>query len=123
MKTNPHIYSHKLIQKSELKTFENTDSFEIMKKAARTSFEYINKNFKFQKILIICGPGNNGGDGILIAKYFSDRGKNITIFAPLQLGKTQDSKKALNELQNKNLIEENPDVLNVEPDNPWQREG
>ena len=107
MKTNPHIYSHKLIQKSELKTFENTDSFEIMKKAARTSFEYINKNFKFQKILIICGPGNNGGDGILIAKYFSDREKNITIFAPLQLGKTQDSKKALNELQNKNLIEEN----------------
>ena len=106
MKANPHIYSRKLIQKSELKTFETIDSYEIMKKAAKNSFDYIVKNFQFQKILIICGPGNNGGDGILIAKHFSDKKKTVTIFAPLGIGKTPDSQKALNELKDNNLIKE-----------------
>ena len=75
----PYIYSQHLIQKSELKTFEKLDSFEVMQKAAKTSFDYIIRNIKFQKILIICGPGNNGGDGILIAKHFIDRKNNVTI--------------------------------------------
>ena len=106
MKTNSHIYSLQLIKKSELKTFETIDSFKIMQKAAKASLDYIIQNFQFQKILIICGPGNNGGDGILIAKYFNDRKKNVSIFAPLQLGKSKDSIRALKELKNNNLIKE-----------------
>ena len=107
MKKNPHIYLQYLIQKSELKTFEKINSFEVMQKAAKASFDYIIQNFKHQKILIICGPGNNGGDGILIAKYFNDKKANVVIFAPLQLGKTKDSKKALEILQNDSLIKTN----------------
>ena len=42
LKQNSHIYSQQLIQKSELKTFEKLDSFEVMQKAAKTSFDYIN---------------------------------------------------------------------------------
>ncbi|SVD35867.1 uncharacterized protein METZ01_LOCUS388721, partial [marine metagenome] len=90
MKKNPHIYLQYLIQKSELKTFEKINSFEIMEKVAKKSFDYIIKNIKFKKILIVCGPGNNGGDGILIAKYFNDIKSNIEIFAPLLLGRTKD---------------------------------
>ena len=107
LKTNSHIYSQYLIQKSELKTFEKINSFEVMQKAAKASFDYIIKNVQYQKILIICGPGNNGGDGLLIAKYFNDRKSNVVIFAPLQLGKTKDSKKALETLQNNSLIKAN----------------
>ena len=107
MKQNSHIYSQHLIQKSELKTFETVDSFEVMQRAAKASFDYIIQNFQYQKILIICGPGNNGGDGILIAKYFNDKKSNVVIFAPLQLGKTKDSKKALEILQNDSLIKTN----------------
>lgn len=107
MKTNPHIYSQYLIQKSELKTFKSINSFEVMQKAAKTSYDYIIQNIQYQKILIICGPGNNGGDGILIAKYFNDRKSNVAIFAPLELGKTKDSKKALETLQNNSLIKTN----------------
>ena len=106
MKTNSHIYSLQLIKKSELKTFKTIDSFKIMQSAAKASFDYIIQNFQFQKILIICGPGNNGGDGILIAKYFNDIKKNVSIFAPIQLGKSKDSNRALKELQNNNLIKE-----------------
>ena len=52
LKTNPHIYSHTLIQQSELETFKQTDSFIVMKKAAKASYEYIYKKYNFQKILI-----------------------------------------------------------------------
>jgi len=107
LKTNPHIYSHTLIQQSELETFKQTDSFIVMKKAAKASYEYIYNNYNFQKILILCGPGNNGGDGLLIAKHFLDKNRDVSIFAPLELGKTQDSKKALTELNNHTLIKEN----------------
>ena len=107
MKTNSHIYSQYLIKKSELKTFEKINSFKVMQKAAKASFDYIVKNIQYQKILIICGPGNNGGDGLLIAKYFDDKKSNVVIFAPLQLGKTKDSKKALEILQNDSLIKTN----------------
>ena len=106
MKQNSHIYSQHLIQKSELKTFETVDSFEVMQKAAKASFDYIIQNIQFNKVLIICGPGNNGGDGILIAKHFNDIKNNSTIFAPLQLGKTKDAKRALLLLQNVDLIKE-----------------
>ena len=54
--------------------------------------------------------GNNGGDGVLIAKYFNDRKSNVVIFAPLQIGKTKDSKKALDVLQNNSLIKTNIDL-------------
>mgnify|MGYP001483391213 CR=1 FL=1 len=107
MQPNPYIYPRHIFQKSELKTFETIDSFEVMQKAAKASFDYIIQNIRFQKILIICGPGNNGGDGILIAKYFNDRKSNVAIFAPLELGKTKDSKKALETLQNNSLIKAN----------------
>ena len=106
MKLNPYIYSQRLIRKSELKTFDKINSFETMQKAAKKCFEYIIKNNESKKTLIICGPGNNGGDGILIAKHFFDRKKNVSIYAPLQTGKTEDSKKALLLLNSKKIIKE-----------------
>jgi len=110
MRLNPYIYSQNLINKSELKTFEKIDSFKVMQKAAKKSFDYIVQNLQFRKILILCGPGNNGGDGMLIANHFINRKKNVTIFAPLELGKTKDSNKALLSLKNSDLIKENINI-------------
>lgn len=75
-----------------------------MQIAAKKCVNYIIKNIKFKKILIICGPGNNGGDGMLIAKYLNDRNLNVTIISPLNLGKTEDSKNSLKEIQGLGLV-------------------
>ena len=80
---NRHLYTYELIYKAEQETFKVTDSFEIMKKAASVSFEYIIKKFPNRKFLIFCGPGNNGGDGILIAKYLSQKDQLVKISFPL----------------------------------------
>jgi hydroxyethylthiazole kinase-like uncharacterized protein yjeF len=37
-------------------------------------------NIKKQKILMLIGPGNNGGDGLVAARYFHDWGAKVTLF-------------------------------------------
>ena len=36
-----------------------------------------------KKILILCGPGNNGGDGLVIAKYLLKSGYKVDIIFPV----------------------------------------
>ena len=69
MNLNPYIYSQNLMQKAEMETFKKEDSFLVMQKAAKNCFNFIIDIDLNQRILVVCGPGNNGGDGILIAKY------------------------------------------------------
>ena len=78
-----------------------------MQKAAETCFNFITDDVTNKKILVICGPGNNGGDGILIAKYLYDKQKNVSLYAPLGIAKTKDSQKALALLDSSALIKQN----------------
>ena len=64
---NNKIYNQNLITKSENLTFLKKDSFSIMQKAASVCSKFILKNYNPKKVVILCGPGNNGGDGLLIA--------------------------------------------------------
>jgi hydroxyethylthiazole kinase-like uncharacterized protein yjeF len=38
------------------------------------------------EIVILCGPGNNGGDGIALARLLDERGHNITVFLAAGVG-------------------------------------
>ena len=107
MNLNPYIYSQHLMQKAEIETFKKEESFRVMQKAAKTCFNFIIDIVTNQKILVVCGPGNNGGDGILIAKYLHDKQKNVALYAPIGIAKTNDSKKALALLNSSTLIKQN----------------
>ena len=61
----------------------------LMENASKSAFLKIDekvipnlKNFN-QKILILCGPGNNGGDGILIANLFKNKGYKVDVSSPV----------------------------------------
>ena len=50
---------------------QNISSYALMERAAGKCAEWIVKqNYSPEKIKIICGKGNNGGDGLAIAKHF-----------------------------------------------------
>jgi len=101
---NSKIYNQDLITKAEKKTFKKKDSFSVMQIAAKACSNYILSNFKPKRVLILCGPGNNGGDGILIAKDLLKKKCHVSILAPLGFGKSKDSAEALTKLNNNELF-------------------
>ena len=61
----------------------------LMENASKSAFQQIDeniisnlKNFN-QKILILCGPGNNGGDGIIIANLLKNKGYKVDASSPV----------------------------------------
>lgn len=52
---------------------------QLMENAGRFSAEFIMSLSKPSKIVIVCGTGNNGGDGAVIARYLDKAGWRVTI--------------------------------------------
>lgn len=84
-----------LIRKSEEKAvLSGTFSFrELMYKAGASAGETITERYNCEnkKIAVICGNGNNGGDGFVIARYLYEHGANVEVFLPLGNPKTEDA--------------------------------
>ena len=82
------LFSSKEMQELEKANFIGKNSYLFMKRAGHKVFKFIAENFnKKQPIIVICGPGNNGGDGLVVARYLRNYGYNITVYI------SQDKKK------------------------------
>lgn len=54
----------------------------LMERAGLGVAQVIRENFPpkdYQRVLILCGPGNNGGDGFVCARYLSEMGYQVFI--------------------------------------------
>lgn len=70
----------KFIDESSIK-LTGINSLVLMENAGRGAFEVIWNKFKDKnKFVIIAGSGNNGGDGLVIARYLFDQGKEVKVF-------------------------------------------
>ncbi len=57
------------------------NSLVLMENAGRTAFEIIiNRFFDKQRFTVVAGSGNNGGDGLVIARYLLKAGKEVKVF-------------------------------------------
>jgi ADP-dependent NAD(P)H-hydrate dehydratase / NAD(P)H-hydrate epimerase len=65
----------------EIRTFydKEIDGILLMEKAAETAVLEIIKSFCKRSVIILCGPGNNGGDGFAIARKLKDLRWPVTI--------------------------------------------
>ena len=61
---------------------QNIDSLELMERAANAAcYEIISRFLPGQRIIVVAGPGNNGGDALALARLLIERGyRNIEIF-------------------------------------------
>lgn len=80
----------------------------LMEHASLSIYSYIEKNFsKLKDILIVCGPGNNGADGIALARLLYKK-FNVKLFIPFgaksQMAKIQLKRAELLGIEQINFI-------------------
>ena len=54
----------------------------LMAKAGQGAAEYVWRMAGGRSVTVLCGPGNNGGDGYVIAEVLRGRGVNVAVIAP-----------------------------------------
>ena len=77
---------NEIFNSEEMRLFEQgqflkRNSYSFMQKAGKCVFEFINNNFKNNRpIIILSGPGNNGGDGFVIARHLMNHGFPVKVY-------------------------------------------
>ena len=70
---------------------EPIESINLMERAATTCSDWIAKNIKNdKKIIIFCGLGNNGGDGMAIARLLCEKDYNCKVYKIIHSDKCSD---------------------------------
>ncbi len=70
-----------------------TSVFDLMEVAAGGAAEWIRRIAAGQSVTVLCGPGNNGGDGYVIAHRLRAAGNAVQVIAPVP-PKTDAAKRA-----------------------------
>lgn len=53
----------------------------LMEKAGRGAGEYVRRIAAGRQVTVLCGPGNNGGDGYVIARHLMEHGTPVRVVA------------------------------------------
>ncbi len=59
----------------------------LMENAGTAVTEEIIKRYSACKTLVLCGPGNNGGDGFVIARHLNKHGYEVELILSTQVDK------------------------------------
>ncbi|HLK53773.1 MAG TPA: NAD(P)H-hydrate epimerase, partial [Candidatus Angelobacter sp.] len=54
-------------------------SLTLMENAGAAVAEFAQKHFDFNSVCVVCGKGNNGGDGFVAARKLHEAGKKISV--------------------------------------------
>ena len=75
------IYSVEEIQTIEKKEFKKLrSSYVLMKRAGINCTKKIYKSKLNSKFIVLCGPGNNGGDGLVISQVLKKLNQNVILY-------------------------------------------
>jgi len=61
-------------------------SLTLMERAARAVLGVLTAHFKYDSVLVLCGSGNNGGDGFALARMLHQRGCHVRVCYPAAWG-------------------------------------
>jgi hydroxyethylthiazole kinase-like uncharacterized protein yjeF len=76
------VLSADQIRKADVYTIlhEPISSIDLMERAASNCFEKLISIYPDHKFLVLCGPGNNGGDGLALSRMLFSSGRSIKVF-------------------------------------------
>lgn len=75
------LYVNAQIREIETRAFEKIPPGELMERAGKAAFDFMLERWPLsERIVVVCGPGNNGGDGYVLAKYARQAGLTVQIW-------------------------------------------
>jgi NAD(P)H-hydrate epimerase len=89
---------------------------EMMENAGREVALFIEKKFgslKGKKILVFCGTGNNGGDGLVAARYMAEKGAKVkaVLLGREEDIKTEEARKNWHRFKGEKIVAYNAELL------------
>ena len=80
------------------------DAFELMRRAGRAGWHCALRHWpQAQRIVVVCGPGNNGGDGYVVARLALEAGRNVRVVRlPEHSPATPSAQRARDEFRQRN---------------------
>jgi hydroxyethylthiazole kinase-like uncharacterized protein yjeF len=106
------LFTTQDIRKWDLETIreEGISSPDLMERVASICSKFILNNFKEESFMLICGVGNNGGDGLAIARFLQRAQKSVKVWIVGSVEKmSDDCSKNLERLRNETSIQ--PDFI------------
>ena len=105
------IYSVEEIHNIEKKEFKKLkSSYVLMKKAGTNCAKKIYKSKLNSKFIVLCGPGNNGGDGLVISQGLKKLNQSVILYSLKSMTYKGDAKIAYKKNQ---LTKNNYNDLNI----------
>ena len=96
-------YSATQVLENEMKISlsQGIKMYDLMENAGCSVFSYIQDYYpKLSNMLVLCGKGNNGGDGFIVARLAQEMGVNVTVYVCTKSERLMgDAKIAFNLLQ------------------------
>ena len=78
---------HRIVTAAQMKEIERAGDahglpyLQMMENAGLAAYAELQKQFSHPgRLLVVCGKGNNGGDGFVIARAAAKDGWNVTVF-------------------------------------------
>lgn len=96
------IFSASQIKQSEEEAFAAGISVDfLMQNAGRAVAQRLleRKDVAGQNVLVMCGNGNNGGDGFVVASLLSDAGASVDVLLAMGMPKTEAAQNAFDNIQ------------------------
>jgi len=105
------IYSVEEIHNIEKKEFKKLkSSYVLMKRAGTNCAKKIYKSKLNSKFIVLCGPGNNGGDGLVISQGLKKLNQSVILYSLKSMTYKGDAKIAYKKNQ---LTKNNYNDLNI----------
>ena len=105
------IYSVEEIQTIEKKEFKKLrNSYVLMRRAGTNCTKKIYKSKLNSKFIVLCGPGNNGGDGLVISQVLKKLNQNVILYCLESMAYKGDAKIAY---KKNRLAKNNYNDLNI----------
>ncbi len=80
------IFTSEQVRKADAYTIQNepVSSIDLMERAAAACVDWMNtfQDLSNKQVVIFCGPGNNGGDGLAIPRMLHEKQVQVIVFVP-----------------------------------------